>query len=372
MELQQIKDLRLNFILTTARTGSTLLSSMLNMHPNVISTLEEPFAYSSYSGYKNVKKWTSETIQQYCYDFYLFSEGKFEVQFSSKKELESVLEMHKENLTIDLAIKLTYLCFFPNKDKSNITTVVDKQLLFHSCLEDVASFYPQSKFIILHRDPRDNAFTKWRMYQNKKQFKHQNYYLIASLWQYTYGRILRLKNKIGSERFLDVKYEDLVTNPESELKKISSFLGIEYTGRMLEYDERIKSEIDLLKEKQNKNSIKYFMPFQDGIIQKPKTNKIGYWKQELTADEANLVWTICGDLAEKIGYKKDAQFIAQPITLKDRWVHIKMIINRVKTKIYYSSPFFIKRLLKKLKYGKGFKTYKWESHEFYRKSFYGN
>jgi hypothetical protein len=47
--MQDIDKISLNFILSTGRTGSTLLSSMLNMHPNVISTSEEPFAYKSIS-----------------------------------------------------------------------------------------------------------------------------------------------------------------------------------------------------------------------------------------------------------------------------------------------------------------------------------
>jgi len=344
MDIQQIENLKLNFILTTARTGSTLLSSMLNTHPNVISTVEEPFAYSLYDGYKNIKKWNSEIIQQYCYDFYLFSEGKFEVQFGTKKELENVLEQHKENLTITLAIKLTYLCFFPNKEKNNITTIVDKQLLFHSCLEEVVAYYPQSKFIILHRDPRDNAFTKWRMYENKKQFNQQNYYLIASEWKYVYGKLLQLKKTINNERILEVKYEDLVTNPEAELKKISFFLGIAYTNIMLTYDERIKDEINLLKETK---SLKYVMPFQDGIIQKPKTDKIDYWKQGLKPTEANMIWAVCGNLAKQIGYIEDGQFIAQPIKLKNRLLYTKILADKIKTKLYYASSFFIKQLLKK-------------------------
>jgi hypothetical protein len=43
-----LKNISLNFILSTGRTGSTLLSSMLNMHPEILSVSEEPFAYNLY------------------------------------------------------------------------------------------------------------------------------------------------------------------------------------------------------------------------------------------------------------------------------------------------------------------------------------
>ena len=134
MNLEQIQNIKLHFILTTARTGSTMLSSMLNAHPNVISTIEEPFAYNLYPKYHNIKNWTSETIQNYCYDFYLFSEGRLGLQFSSKKELEKLLETYKSQLNYTLAIRITYLCFFPTKDKSDISTVLVNFLLMLALL----------------------------------------------------------------------------------------------------------------------------------------------------------------------------------------------------------------------------------------------
>ncbi|MEO8761513.1 MAG: sulfotransferase [Bacteroidia bacterium] len=355
MNINQVKNLNLNFILTTARSGSTLLSLMLHSHPNTNIVLEEPFAYNLYPKYKKITKWTSNNIQDYCNDFYLFSEGKLHDRFVTKKEFESLLENHKENLTIDIAIKLTYLCFFPDKDKSAITTIIDKQLLFHSCLEDVASFYPQSKFIILYRDPRDNAFTKWGMYEKKKEFEMMDYYRLAYDWEDTFSKLYDLKTKIGSERFLEVKYEDLVTNPEMELKRICTFLDLTYTPEMLEYDAKVKEAYNLLQEKHKETIV----PLQKGIMQKPQTNKIGYWKQNLTAYQANLIWTICGNTAEKIGYKRDEDFIKQNrLILKNFSSNIKIWINKIKVNMYYSALFFIKLAIKKTLYGKNPKRIK--------------
>src|ERR1700741_3834466 len=246
MDIEQIKNIKLNFVLATARTGSTLFSYMFNMHTNVVSTSEEPFAYSLYPKYKKVKIWTSKIIQEFCYDFYLFSEGRLELQFGTKKDLETLLEKHKTNLTADIAIKLTYLCFYPTKDKSEITTVVDKQLIFHFCLEQVAAFYPESKFIILYRDPRDQALARFRMEIRKNG--STDYYSIARSWKNTYTKLQQLKDKIGADRFIEIKYEDLVSNPENELQKICSFIGIPYNSIMLDYHEKIKKDIDTNKD----------------------------------------------------------------------------------------------------------------------------
>ena len=85
MNIQQVKDIKLNFISATVRTGSTLLSTLLNSHPNVVSTFEEPFAYNLYPKYKNIAKWASETLQEFCFDFYLFSEGNLRYSLVQKK-----------------------------------------------------------------------------------------------------------------------------------------------------------------------------------------------------------------------------------------------------------------------------------------------
>ena len=366
MDIEQVKDIKLNFILAIARSGSTLLSSMLNVHPNVISTFEEPFAYNLYPKYKKIKIWTSETIQTFCYDFYLFSEGKLAFQFGTKKDLETILEVHKQNLTSEIAIKLAYLCFFPNKDKSNITTIVDKQLIFYYYLEKVAAYYPQSKFIILHRDPRDQAVARYAML--KKENQAQSYYRIASQWNFVYTKLTQLKTKIGSNRFIELKYEDLVANPEVELRKICFFMNILFEEDMLHYDEKINKEV--AKTNLNAATLNEITLFHGGLRQKPNTHKIGYWRTQLKPQEANLIWTICGELAQSIGYKTQPEFKTEPLAFKNYISQLTILRIKITQALYYAAPFWIKYLVKKIKYGKNFKGRVSTGKDFYQKTYY--
>lgn len=359
MDIEQVKAIKLNFILATPRTGSTLLSAMLNTHPNVVSTVEEPFAYSLYPKYKNIKLWETKTIQAFCDDFYLFSEGKLGLQFGTKKDLETILEANKLYLTVEIAMKLAYLCFFPNKDKAEITTVVDKQIFnkkinSHFGIEKVADFYPESKFIILYRDPRDQALARFRMLE--KYNRQGGYYRIACAWKNAYGRLCSLKDEIAKDRILEIKYEDLVTHPEDELKKICAFLAIPYHAVMLTYDEQIKKQIAQDKGKYSLIDEKLFLMDQQGLTQKPSTDKIGFWKQGLRPEEANLIWTICGALAEKIGYKTASHFSKQPLKLKHYVSYLTMLLDRTIVWLYYTSPFFMRYMFKKMMYGKHPKT----------------
>ncbi len=355
MNIEQIKNIKLNFIIATARTGSTLLLSMLNMHPNVVSASEEPFAYNLYSRFGKIKKWTSKTIDTYCNDFYFISLGRLESQFGTKQDLKNILETYKPYLTFDVVIKLTYLCFQPSKDKSHITAIFDKQLEFHICIETIAKIYPDSKFIILHRDPRDQILAKIKLAKRMNE-SSKSLFFWAYIWRYKYSIFLKKASKIGKERFLEVKYEDLVLKPEIELKRISGFFNIPYDSTMLAYDEyfkRQRNEVDV-----NDTTINKFLTQHSSLLQKVNKNKIGVWKEELTNEETNLIWMVCGDLAEKIGYTRDENFIKQRFKLKYGIDYLAFLIWRViGPNVFHSLPYFIKYVIVYfMKLGKIYKT----------------
>lgn len=364
MEIEEIKNIKLNFILAAARTGSTLLCSMLNAHPEVISTVEEPFSYYLYPKYKGIKNWTSDVIKEFSADFYLFSNEKFEIQYGTQKELESKLETYKSYLNYDIAIRLAYLCFFPNKDKSHITTIADKQLIFHHYVEEVARIYPQSKFIILIRDPRDQVLARFLL-EGRKNAKQKNYLFWAYVWKYTFKPLLNKKTLVGENRFLEVKYEELILNPEKELQRICLFLDIPYNPLMLEYDAQYQQMTE--DEKISDTYKQAFLTRHSGLTQKINVKKIGAWKQGLKPEEANLIWTICGNLAGEIGYEKDELYIKSKMGIKDGFTFIYFYIKReLIHNVYAAVPFYIKYVIKKMRYKKRHKVHDLASGKFYK------
>lgn len=363
--IQNLDKISINFILSTGRTGSTLLSSMLNMHSEILSVSEEPFAYNLYPKYKDVTNWDDQKIEEFCYDFYLFSEGKLEPQFGTKQDLINILKEHKSILTGEKAIKLAYFAFFPNKDKSKVNTIVDKELKFHHFLAEVAAFYPNSKFIVLSRDPRDNVLIKIKRAIKKK--KRISTVFLAKNWNYEYKTLHDKISKLDSSRYIKVKYEDLVSEPEKELKKITSFLNLGYQEEMLNYDEKFKEEV-----KRNESIIgetvkQHLTMFHEGLTQKTNTKKIGIWKSELTKSQNDKIWTICGDVAEKYNYFAEGcekRFYLRFYMLFDivRFYFDKILVPN----IYYNLPYRIKYLIKKIKYGKNLKNGTWTTKDFYK------
>lgn len=360
MTTEQIKNIQIHFVVSTARTGSTLLSSMFNMHENILSPVEEPFAYNLYFKYNSITNWTSKIIDEYCYDFYLFSEGILENQFGTSEELKQLLKKHKEHLDYETAVKITYLCFFPERDKSNIKVIIDKQLKFHDFIEDVAVFFPKSKFIILTRDPRDNALVKMKRIKREGSDRNRfdrknNYYHLALDWNREYTLLYDKLRLIDHSRYMQLRYEDLVKNPEQELLRISLFLGFDYTPQMLKYHE-------VLKESMNKNvdlkseAKKHFFELHKSLTEKVNTEKVDFWKKELSKSDADIVWSICHKMAIKMGYLACGCSSDIPKNVPYYSALVKYYFMKVLyPKAYYSMPFFMRYLIKKVKYGKSFK-----------------
>ena len=90
-------------------------------------------------------------------------------------------------------------------------------------------------------------------------------------------------------RSLRVRYEDLVREPEAQLRRLTAFLGERFEPRMLDFNAS---------------------PHQEGL-EDPKVgsttgihaDSVGRWRRVLSDDEVRCVVRRCGDLFERLGYQ---------------------------------------------------------------------
>ena len=350
--MQNIDKISLNFILSTERAGSTLLTSMLNMNPEALATIEEPFAYNLYKAYSKIKIWDSKTIEKYCNDFLLFSNGYLKIQFGSIEKLKEVLIYNQKKLNIQYVIKLTYLEFFPNKKKDKIRVIVDKQLHFHHHLNSLNTYFPKSKFIVLVRDPRDNVILKQELFTSRK--KNKTIYALAKSWEFIFGTILLFLKKIENDRYLIVKYEDLVKYPEIELNKVCNFLNIAYCPEMINFQDNIKTTLNNFVSGLNEKSRNFYEKGLISLTKKIDTNKVGIWENKLPKESSDLIWTISSKIAKEFGYEDNGskKIFYSNFLYKDfylNYIFKKKIITNIYKFFPYSAKIWIKNNLKRQK-----------------------
>ena len=67
------------------------------------------------------------------------------------------------------------------------------------------------------------------------RFGNEKIYEATYRWVESIKRVRKFQSKVSVDQMIEVKYEDLVENPEPALTQICNFVGITYKSSMLDY-----------------------------------------------------------------------------------------------------------------------------------------
>ena len=95
----------------------------------------------------------------------------------------------------------------------------------------------QPLYIHLYRDGRDVACSFKKAIVGEKHVYH-----IANQWRNNQEACLALQRKTNPDRIIQVSYENLLNDPEKEMKRISVFLGIPFRPDVLDFFKSRESE----------------------------------------------------------------------------------------------------------------------------------
>jgi hypothetical protein len=340
--MEDIEKIPVHFILCTERTGSSLLSLMLNLNPKVVCTSEELFALYFYKKYGNKIRWTEKELRNYIDEFWLMAEQDIDLYFTSKDKFFNALLPYKDKLNYSSLIKLTYLHFIEPKSKEQVELIVDKQIKYLFHLPQICEIFPKAKFVILVRDVRDNVVAK----SDRGLNISSNAVFLASLWNYTYANISYLEEQKKNLHF--VRYEDLVTHPEKTVKTLCDFLGLDFDPGMLKtegvfstYLEQRRSYIDSAKYDRIKK-------FNDELSLEVNTNKIGVYKKKLDLPTESKLVSLNASLLVKFGYNMKVE--PKGLGLSDKCYRFLAFLYRpVLLNFYYHLPLSLKLFIKRLR-----------------------
>ena len=147
----------------------------------------------------------------------------------------------------------------------------DKTPPYIHIVSELSELYPGAKFIHLVRDGRDVAMSmidvRWNFRCYQRDF----------VWTSRLRVREQYRHSAFADRILDVKYEDLVADPETTVKRICAFLGEEFAPAMLAFAERA----DAVPERER--SI-------HGKLRRPVSrDDIGQWRAKLSAIECFIM-----------------------------------------------------------------------------------
>jgi len=255
------------FVSGPSRSGTTLLQLVLSAHPEINITPETFF----------IKK-TLNLGKKYSRGYQLSDNDKNKIiEYISEDTFLSTWPHQAKNRIIefindnyDVTIK-DILFFLFNKTSTNSRNkkyIGNKQEIYIDGLGlEAKKLFPQSKFIIIIRDPRDVTFSIIKNFStDRKRGLFKSAATVYSANKYIDELISNYERDV-----LVIKYEDLVTKPEETCRIMCKYLNIMYNSSMIKFYENNKSGRLLIGETKNIHE-NTRSPFNTALIEQWKNN----------------------------------------------------------------------------------------------------
>ena len=222
------------FLLGNNRSGTTLARMMLTSHPDIIIPPESHFFLWLYDRYKDWKP--EHGLNFFIKD--LMGCTKIETWGMREELLTEFVRVRHPSCYRDL-VSLVYQYYGVVVGKK-AKRWGDKNSLWPERFKAIDIVFPQAVFLHIVRDGRDVACSYLDLGKREFQSKYaprlpQDIQEIARIWSRNVRMVRNFGNKLGDYRYYEFRYEDLLENPEQEMKLIFEFLHMEYNPDVLRY-----------------------------------------------------------------------------------------------------------------------------------------
>ena len=285
------------FIVGNPRSGTTLLRLMLTSHHQIVIPPESGFAIWYYDKYKNWKeliKQNDYVLTNFTKD--LFKAKKFENWRLDSNEVYNYLK-HIKPETYTMLIAHIYI-FYAQKIKPHIIYWGDKNNFYLNHILTLKKIFPDAFFIHIIRDGRNVACSYKKIMKKKFKSKYapqlpSDITDIALEWKKNINTIRNSFIKINYNNVLEIKFEDLINEPEHQLTRICQLIGINFDENMLQYH-----KIDESHGLEPKEFLEWKAKNQKPLLK----GEISRFKNELSNIEAEKFRDIAKDELEAYDY----------------------------------------------------------------------
>jgi len=326
------------FILGKGRSGTTLLQTMLDAHPNTIAPMESRFVVHFLNRYGTVTKWTPARKASFIADVLTEQKIKFFWEIDEKALKERINQL-PENTNYAAICQQVYVSSQSFFTKETMKVIIDKNPIYAILVPHILAVFPNARFVHVVRDYRASSSSVLRL--SKKIRARQ----LGFRWLVSNQEIEHLKTQ-HPNRFHTLRYEDLLQQPEKELKNLTSFLGIDFDPDMLKYHEKIRSAFDDYLERSPSLEIKKLRELGSNTVHKNlakpiDSSFIDKWKTTLSEGEIHDLEMVCAEFAKRYHYESKIANGKVPALSFGAKVH------RFKLRLYYRLPIWLRELKSK-------------------------
>lgn len=275
-------DSKIIFIVGVGRSGTTLIQGMLNAHPKIAFAPETHFVKKyivpQLSG--NLKKFSSKST---LYDHLKDDEDLKRID----ADLKALIENHVDLQDPTYMARLFYQLLLSHASGKDVLFVGDKDPMNIVYLEHLKKVYPEAYLLHIIRDPRDVILSRIK----SDWGKDTSFFLHVAEYQHHIKEALNDGKTLFGEHYIEVFYENLLSNSEDQLKRVCISLGLDYDPAMMKYHETSR---DLIFENE--------MSWKKNVFQPVIRNNVAKWKKELTRTQVAKIEGGIEDIMLVLGY----------------------------------------------------------------------
>lgn len=270
------------FVVGRGRSGTTLMRSILDSHPNMAIPDETHFIVPLASRRRRYEHEDGFDVDRFHRD--LVAHQGFSVLEMSEGAARTALVAARPTTFPD-AIRCLFLDYAKQRGKGRAG---DKTPLHVLNIPILAGLFPDARFVHMIRDGRDVALSYLDVSWGASSIEEN-----AVLWRRAVREGRRAGRRLGPRRYLEVRYEQLLEEPEATVRGLCEFVRLDFDESMLRYHERAHDVAGKMGAPEARQNL--YLPLTKGLRD---------WRSEMEPDAVARFEVLAGDVLEEFGYER--------------------------------------------------------------------
>lgn len=268
------------FVVGFPRSGTTLVRAVLDAHPDCAVPYEGGFIVKLAAARTDYERPEGFDVARFVHDLRGF--GPFGYWALSPDDVRDDLADPPVGGVAD-AIRRLYALYGRRQGKSRFADKTPGNLLE---LETLSELFAEARFVHVIRDGRDAALSLVQA-----PFGTPRLLEAAILWRSWLAAGRAVGARLGPGQYLEVRYEELVSDFEAVVRAIADFIQLPFDPCMLRYADRAPELMD--------GRLGY--PEQHQRLRE-QPSKRRDWRSEMSAANARAFELLAGDMLAELGY----------------------------------------------------------------------
>jgi hypothetical protein len=281
------------FVVGVGRSGTTLLRLMLDAHPALTIPPETHFAPEliSAAGKRRAKpeRLAEIVVSQRQWGDFGLDEAELRRRFEALDPLQA-----------GAALRAFYGLYAERCGKPRWG---DKTPIYVEHMREIEAALPEARFIHLIRDGRDVALSRIRRALDEPPPASR----IARSWKQRIAAARKQARR--SDHYTELRYEDLVAEPEPTLRHVCELIELDYDPAMLDYHRTAGERLSEIAGDLPARDGKALRPGSERIAahalatEPPRPDRAGAWREEMAPADVAAFEAEAAGLLEELGYE---------------------------------------------------------------------